>query len=128
MHWRRAIHCAARRLSTPTRVAPLSSPSLPLLDELEARGLVQDATSSALRSHVQTTGADGKLVPRTVYSGVDPSAASLHVGNLLPLLSLLHFALRGHTALVLVRCFLASLLTADRRCDGIYWGSIRAVE
>ena len=73
-----------------------------VLDELESRGLVQAITSRALRQHVNTTDASGQLVPRTVYSGVDPSAASLHVGNLLPLLSLLHFALRGHTALVLV--------------------------
>lgn len=40
-----------------------------------------------------------------MYAGVDPSAASLHVGNLLPLLGLLHFALHGHTALALVSSF-----------------------
>ncbi|WFD32111.1 tyrosine--tRNA ligase [Malassezia sp. CBS 17886] len=49
-----------------------------------------------------THDADGSLVRRTVYSGVDPSAPSLHVGNLLPLMALLHCALHGHTALVLI--------------------------
>lgn len=37
-----------------------------------------------------------------VYSGVDPSADSLHVGNLLPLLTLAHFARFHHTPIVLV--------------------------
>lgn len=84
--------CQARTLATGARG---------LLSELEARGLVQETTSSALRAHVDTI-SDGTLVPRTVYSGVDPSARSLHVGNLLPLLGLLHFAQHGHRALVLI--------------------------
>ena len=75
--------CQARTLATGARG---------LLSELEARGLVQETTSSALRAHVDTI-SDGTLVPRTVYSGVDPSARSLHVGNLLPLLGLLHLSL-----------------------------------
>lgn len=39
---------------------------------------------------------------RSVYLGVDPSAASLHVGNLLALIGLLHFKLQGHTSIALV--------------------------
>ncbi|KAI5803811.1 putative tyrosyl-tRNA synthetase mitochondrial precursor, partial [Geopyxis carbonaria] len=31
-----------------------------------------------------------------VYAGVDPTASSLHVGHLLPLMNLLHFYLNGH--------------------------------
>lgn len=38
----------------------------------------------------------------TVYLGVDPSARSLHVGNLLALIGLLHFRLYGHSAVALV--------------------------
>lgn len=38
----------------------------------------------------------------TVYCGADPSAISLHVGNLIPLLILLHFYIRGHNVLALV--------------------------
>lgn len=37
-----------------------------------------------------------------MYSGVDPSADSLHVGNLLPLLTLVHFARFHHHPIVLV--------------------------
>ena len=66
-----------------------------LIDELEARGLVQTLTSRSLRTHLAAA-------PRVVYSGVDPSASSLHVGNLLPLLTLAHFARYGHRPIVLV--------------------------
>jgi hypothetical protein len=38
----------------------------------------------------------------TVYCGVDPSARSLHVGNLLPLIALVHFKLYGHESIALV--------------------------
>lgn len=41
--------------------------------------------------------------PQTVYLGVDPTAPSLHVGHLVPLLSLFHFQLRGHQIIPLVR-------------------------
>lgn len=78
------------------------APSAGLLAELEGRGLVQETTSSALRAHLDTRSDDRALVQRTVYSGVDPSASSLHVGNLLPLLALLYFARHGHRALVLI--------------------------
>lgn len=38
----------------------------------------------------------------TVYCGADPSAQSLHVGNLIPLIILLHFRSRGHNVIGLV--------------------------
>lgn len=41
--------------------------------------------------------------PTSVYLGVDPSASSLHVGNLLALIGLLHFRLKGHSVIALVR-------------------------
>ncbi|CAG7850859.1 Tyrosine--tRNA ligase {ECO:0000256/RuleBase:RU361234} {ECO:0000256/RuleBase:RU361234}; AltName: Full=Tyrosyl-tRNA synthetase {ECO:0000256/RuleBase:RU361234} [Serendipita indica DSM 11827] len=37
-----------------------------------------------------------------VYAGVDPSAASLHVGNLAVLITLLHFHLNGHKVISLI--------------------------
>lgn len=37
-----------------------------------------------------------------LYCGADPTAESLHLGNLLPLMVLLHFALRGHDVVGLV--------------------------
>lgn len=42
------------------------------------------------------------LSPTSIYLGVDPSARSLHAGNLLALLALLHFQNHGHQAIALV--------------------------
>ncbi|KAJ1025588.1 hypothetical protein NDA18_003931 [Ustilago nuda] len=70
-------------------------PEKDLISELESRNLVSHLTSRSLRTHLLSA-------PRTVYSGVDPSASSLHVGNLLPLLTLAHFARYGHRPIVLV--------------------------
>ncbi|KZS98464.1 hypothetical protein SISNIDRAFT_404137, partial [Sistotremastrum niveocremeum HHB9708] len=39
---------------------------------------------------------------RTIYCGVDPTAPSLHVGNLVPLICMLHFSLRGHNIIPLI--------------------------
>jgi tyrosyl-tRNA synthetase len=44
---------------------------------------------------------DGKE-QRAVYVGVDPSADSLHVGNLLPLIAALHFVQHGHRVVVVI--------------------------
>lgn len=38
----------------------------------------------------------------TIYCGADPSAQSLHVGNLVPLIILQHFRSRGHNVITLV--------------------------
>ncbi len=82
-------------ISSPSRgVRRYSTVTGDVVGELETRGLVHTLTSRALRTHLSS--------PRTVYSGVDPSARSLHVGNLLPLLALAHFARCGHTPIVLV--------------------------
>ena len=47
--------------------------------------------------------------PQTVYAGIDPSASSLHIGHLIPLLCLLHFQTRGHNVISLVSMLNASL-------------------
>ncbi|HDX8591518.1 TPA: tyrosine--tRNA ligase [Aeromonas dhakensis] len=66
-----------------------------LLDELTRRGLVaQNSDPAALRDHLAT--------PRTVYCGFDPTAGSLHIGHLVPLLMLRRFQLAGHTPVALV--------------------------
>ena len=41
-----------------------------------------------------------------VYVGFDPTADSLHIGNLLAILSLLHFRRCGYEPIVVVRLFL----------------------
>lgn len=66
-----------------------------LLDELTQRGLVaQNSDPATLASHLAT--------PRTVYCGFDPTAGSLHIGHLVPLLMLRRFQLAGHTPVALV--------------------------
>lgn len=39
---------------------------------------------------------------RTVYAGFDPTADSLHIGNLLVLINLLHWQRAGHQCITLV--------------------------
>jgi len=72
---------------------PMSSA---LLDDLRARGLVfQVAGEDELPGWL-----DGGT--RTLYSGFDPTADSLHIGSLVPLLMLRRFQLAGHRPLALV--------------------------
>ena len=60
-----------------------------ILEELQWRGLIADCTD--------TVGLTKKLsAPITLYSGFDPTADSLHVGHLVPLLALRRFQLLGH--------------------------------
>jgi tyrosyl-tRNA synthetase len=60
-----------------------------ILDELNWRGLIQDCTDTAeLTKRL--------AAPITLYAGFDPTADSLHVGNLVPLLGLRRFQLLGH--------------------------------
>lgn len=67
-----------------------------LLDHLNELGLVAQVSSEQeLAEHL----ASGR---RTVYCGFDPTADSLHVGNLVPLLALRRFQLAGHRPILLV--------------------------
>jgi tyrosyl-tRNA synthetase len=66
-----------------------------ILDDLAARGLIHDSTDlDSLRQRF----AEG---PVTVYCGFDPSADSLHVGNLIGLLVMRRFQEAGHRPIVL---------------------------
>ena len=60
-----------------------------ILEELKWRGLVADCTDAAEL-------AKRMAAPITLYCGFDPTADSLHVGNLVPLLALRRFQLLGH--------------------------------
>ncbi|GII88124.1 tyrosine--tRNA ligase [Sphaerisporangium siamense] len=67
-----------------------------ILDDLAWRGLIAQSTDiDALRAAM----AEG---PITVYCGFDPTAPSLHVGNLVPLLTLARIQRAGHRAIGLV--------------------------
>src|SRR2546422_1674754 len=61
-----------------------------IYDELQWRGLVNDCTDVAELNQRLKAG------PITLYCGFDPTADSLHVGNLVPLLVLRRFQLFGH--------------------------------
>ena len=61
-----------------------------IYDELQWRGLVNDCTDAAELTKRLVAG------PITLYCGFDPTADSLHVGSLVPLLVLRRFQLLGH--------------------------------
>ena len=70
--------------------------SAELLEDLRQRGLVfQVAGEDAMPAWL-----DAKA--RTLYCGFDPTADSLHIGSLVPLLMLRRFQLAGHKPLALV--------------------------
>jgi tyrosyl-tRNA synthetase len=68
----------------------------PLLEDLKARGLVAQCTADEELAEHLSSGA------RTLYCGFDPTADSLHIGSLVPLLMLKRFQQAGHKPLALV--------------------------
>ncbi|HEX4411985.1 MAG TPA: tyrosine--tRNA ligase [Lacipirellulaceae bacterium] len=67
-----------------------------LLDDLSWRNLVHQTTDDANLSAWLAE------KPRTLYAGFDPTADSLHIGHLLPLLMLRRFQLAGHKPIAVV--------------------------
>ncbi len=66
-----------------------------LLSDLRDRGLVQQTTAGdELQAHLD--------MPRVLYCGFDPTADSLHIGSLVPLLMLRRFQLAGHKPIAIV--------------------------
>ena len=65
-----------------------------LLDEYKWRGLLYDATDGAAQAFATES--------RVAYIGFDPTASSLHVGSLLPIMGLVHLQRAGHTPVALV--------------------------
>lgn len=75
--------------------SPVPNASSAFFDELVDRGLVHDSTDrDELRSRLAER-------PITVYCGLDPTADSLHVGNLQSLLLLRRFQDAGHRVIAL---------------------------
>jgi tyrosyl-tRNA synthetase len=70
--------------------------STALLENLKLRGLVSQITGEEeLEAHLSERS-------RVVYCGFDPTADSLHIGSLVPLLALKRFQLAGHKPIALV--------------------------
>lgn len=67
-----------------------------VIDDLQARGLIAHSTDlDALREEMAAG-------PITFYVGFDPTAPSIHVGNLLQVLTARRLQLAGHNPLLLV--------------------------
>src|SRR6266568_1105946 len=65
------------------------------LDELRWRGFLEATTSDDLDAFLSEA-------HRTMYVGFDPTADSLHLGSLIPVMALAHAQRHGHRPLVLV--------------------------
>jgi len=65
-----------------------------VLDEYHWRGMLQDLTEGADEAFAGE--------PRTAYIGFDPTASSLHVGSLLPIMALVHLQRAGHHPIAVV--------------------------
>lgn len=66
-----------------------------LLNDLHQRGLIAQCTHEEELCELLST-------PQTVYCGFDPTAGSLHIGHLVPLLMLKRFQDAGHQGVALV--------------------------
>lgn len=69
--------------------------TMTLIEDLQARGLIAQASDL---EQIQTLLAE----PQTVYCGFDPTAGSLHIGHLVPLIMLKRFQDTGHQAVALI--------------------------
>lgn len=63
-----------------------------LIDVLRNRGLIQQTSQPEKKLSEKLLNGDGVKI----YCGFDPTGCSLHLGNLVPLMILLHFYVRGH--------------------------------
>ena len=65
-------------------------------DILKERGFVEQTTNEALITELFVKG------PVTCYIGFDPTATSLHIGSLVPIMALAHMQKNGHRPIALV--------------------------
>ncbi|XP_048863064.1 tyrosine--tRNA ligase, mitochondrial-like [Brienomyrus brachyistius] len=86
--------------SFSTRLHSSANDGHGLLSALNRRGVLKDAfPESAAQVQLPQLLLAG---PQCVYCGFDPTADSLHVGNLLAIIGLLHFRKAGHDVIALV--------------------------
>jgi tyrosyl-tRNA synthetase len=67
-----------------------------VLNELEARGLIYQCTDRKGLAELLDSG------PQTFYIGFDPTADSLHVGSLIPIIVMMHFQRAGHRPIAIL--------------------------
>jgi tyrosyl-tRNA synthetase len=66
-----------------------------ILNALNERGFIAAMTDEALDAHLEAA-------PQTIYIGFDPTADSLHLGHLVPIMVLAHLQRAGHRVLMVV--------------------------
>ena len=74
----------------------MSTSGTDLIADLQARGLIAQMTGDGELAEHLSSGC------RTLYCGFDPTADSLHIGSLVPLLALRRFQQAGHKPIALV--------------------------
>src|SRR5262245_39806977 len=67
----------------------------PIFQTLQERGFIAQCSDEALPELLSEK-------PVTVYAGFDPTADSLHLGHLVPIMALAHFQRAGHRPLMVV--------------------------
>ena len=84
-----AMFRAARRVllrrRCSARFGTSTTPAIPICDNLKSRELLADCTSSAVDKLIQ---ASDNVNTVSAYLGMDPTAKSLHVGNLAAIMAL----------------------------------------
>ncbi len=70
--------------------------SASILEDLDARGLIADVSQRDELAKLMAAG------PLTLYAGYDPTSASLHVGNLVPMILQARLQRAGHRPIVVV--------------------------
>ena len=88
-------HVCVGKLTLMTTVATQNDNRSSLLEELRWRGFLDATTADDLDSYLNQA-------RRTIYVGFDPTADSLHLGSLIPVMGLAHVQRHGHRPLVLV--------------------------
>lgn len=81
-----------KKISNITTVTRRFYSSQSVISELEQRGLVSQISNP--KDKLIESLANGTKIK--LYCGVDPTARSIHLGNLVPMMILLHFYIRGH--------------------------------
>lgn len=71
-----------------------------LFQDLQRREIVYQVTDPSIESYLNDASKKGQVV--TLYCGFDPTADSLHVGSLFPLLTLKRFQDAGHRPIVVL--------------------------
>lgn len=68
--------------------------SLNIYDVLNERGLIKQVTDEQVKKRLEK--------PITLYCGFDPTASSLHIGHLLPIMLLKHFERLNHNPIAVI--------------------------